>query len=52
MSKELEFENSVKNILEYIGEDISREGLEKLQVELEKLLNLCVVVIGKIQKRL
>ncbi len=27
MSKELEFENSVKNILEYIGEDVNREGL-------------------------
>ncbi len=29
MNKEIEFENSVKNILEYIGEDINREGLEK-----------------------
>ncbi len=27
MNKELEFENSVKNILEYIGEDVNREGL-------------------------
>jgi len=27
MNKELEFENSIKNILNYIGEDIQREGL-------------------------
>lgn len=27
MSKDLEFENSIKNILEYVGEDINREGL-------------------------
>ncbi|XPV69363.1 MAG: GTP cyclohydrolase I FolE [Halarcobacter sp.] len=36
MSKELEFENSVKNILEYIGEDISREGLEKTPSRVRK----------------
>ena len=27
MNKELEFENSIKNILNYIDEDVTREGL-------------------------
>ena len=36
MSKELEFENSVKNILEYIGEDVNREGLEKTPSRVRK----------------
>ena len=38
MSKELEFENSVKNILEYLGEDINREGLEKTPSRVRKAL--------------
>ncbi len=27
MNKEIDFENAIKNILTYIGEDINREGL-------------------------
>lgn len=36
MSKELEFENSIKNILEYVGEDVNREGLEKTPSRVRK----------------
>lgn len=37
MNKELEFENSIKNILNYIDEDVTREGLWILQSEFESL---------------
>jgi GTP cyclohydrolase I len=36
MNKELEFENSVKNMLEYVGEDVNREGLEKTPSRVRK----------------
>jgi GTP cyclohydrolase IA len=36
MSNEMEFENSVKNILEYIGEDVNREGLVKTPSRVRK----------------
>ena len=36
MSKELEFEDSVRNMLEYVGEDINREGLEKTPSRVRK----------------
>lgn len=36
MTKEEVFEQSVKNILEYIGEDVSREGLEKTPSRVRK----------------
>lgn len=36
MNKELEFENSIKNVLEYIGEDVNREGLEKTPSRVRK----------------
>jgi GTP cyclohydrolase I len=36
MTKEETFEQSVRNILEYIGEDITREGLEKTPARVRK----------------
>lgn len=36
MGKEQEFEDSIRNILEYIGEDVTREGLEKTPSRVRK----------------
>ncbi|WP_320034782.1 GTP cyclohydrolase I FolE [Halarcobacter sp.] len=36
MSTEKDFENSVKNILEYVGEDVNREGLVKTPSRVRK----------------
>lgn len=36
MNKEEQFEESIKNILEYVGEDVTREGLEKTPSRVRK----------------
>jgi len=36
MNRELKFENSIRNILEYIGEDINREGLKETPSRVRK----------------
>ena len=52
MNKEIDFENAIKNILTYIGEDINREGLLDTPKRVRKAFEFMCSGSNKTQKKL